>query len=108
MAAWQFSYYNAEVQAAIEAWPTGIRASYLRIIETMREHGPDLGLPHTRAMGSGLFEIRAKGREGIGRAFYCIVIGQRIVILHAFTKKTEQTPRRELETARARMKEAKA
>ena len=108
MAVWQFSYYNVKVAATIEAWPTSIRASYLRIIETMREHGPDLGLPHTRAMGSGLFEIRAKGREGIGRAFYCTVTGQRIVILHAFTKKTEQTPQRELDTARARLKETKA
>ena len=108
MAAWQFSYYNAKLAALVEAWPVGIRASYLRIIETMREHGPDLGLPHTRAMGGGLFEIRAKGREGIGRAFYCTVIGQRLVILHAFTKKTEQTPQRELDTAHARLKEVTA
>ncbi len=64
-------------------------------------------MPHTRAMGGGLFEIRAKGREGIGRAFYCTVIGQRIVILHAFTKKTDQTPQRELDIARTRMKEVK-
>ncbi len=108
MAAWQFSYYSAKVAATIEAWPTGIRASFLRIIEAMHEHGPDLGLPHTRAMGGGLFEVRAKGREGIGRAFYCTVTDQRIVILHAFTKKTEQTPKRELDTARARLKETKA
>ena len=52
-------------------------------------------------MGAGLFEVRAKGREGIGRAFYCAIVGQRIVILHAFIKKTEQTPVRELEIARA-------
>ena len=58
-------------------------------------------------MGGGLFEVRAKGREGIGRAFYCTVIGQRIVILHAFIKKSEQTPTRELETARARLREVK-
>lgn len=108
MAAWQFSYYSAKVAAQVEAWPDGIRASYLHIIEAMREHGPHLGLPHTRAMGGGLFEIRAKGREGIGRAFYCTVIGQRIVILHAFTKKAEQTPQRELDIARARLKETKA
>jgi phage-related protein len=107
MAAWQFSYYNAKVAALVEAWPVGIRAGYLRIIETMREHGPDLGMPHTRAMSGGLFEIRAKGREGIGRAFYCTVVGQRIVILHAFVKKTAQTPPRELEIARARMRETK-
>ena len=85
-----------------------MRASFLRIVQTMAVHGPDLGMPHTRAMGGGLFEVRAKGREGIGRAFYCTVIGQRIVILHAFIKKTEQTPARELETARARLKEVKS
>lgn len=74
----------------------------------MLEHGPDLGLPYTRAMGGGLFEVRAKGREGIGRAFFCTATGQRIVILHAYIKKTEQTPARELETARTRLREVKA
>lgn len=108
MAAWQFSYYNAKVQAAIEAWPGGIRASYMHTIRTMAEYGPNLGMPHTRALGGGLFEVRAKGREGIGRAFYCTVTGQTIVILHAIVKKTEQTPPRELATARARMQEVKA
>ena len=84
-----------------------VRASFLRIAQTMAVHGPDLGMPHTRAMGGGLFEVRAKGREGIGRAFYCTVTGQRILILHAFIKKSEQTPARELETARARLREVK-
>ncbi|MGH8041291.1 MAG: type II toxin-antitoxin system RelE/ParE family toxin [Rudaea sp.] len=107
MSAWQFSYYNAKIAAAIEAWPDGILASFNRIARIMLEHGPDLGLPHTRAMGGGLFEVRAKGREGIGRVFYCTVVGQRILILHAFIKKTEQTPKRELDTARARLKEVK-
>lgn len=105
--AWQLSYYNAKVAALIDAWPAGVRACFMRIAQTMAVHGPDLGMPHTRAMGGGLFEVRAKGREGIGRAFYCTVIGQRIVILHAYIKKTEQTPARELETARARLKEVK-
>jgi phage-related protein len=105
--AWQLNYYSPKVAALIEAWPAGVRASFLRIAQTMAVHGPDLGLPHTRAMGGGLFEVRAKGREGIGRAFYCTVIGQRILILHAFIKKSEQTPARELEIARARLKEVK-
>jgi phage-related protein len=59
-------------------------------------------------MGGGLFEVRAKGREGIGRAFYCTVTGQTIVILHAIVKKTERTPARELAAARARLQEVKA
>jgi len=107
MPTWQLSYYNRKVAALVEAWPAGIRAGYLHIVEIMREHGSNLGMPHARALGGGLYEIRAKGREGIGRAFYCTVVDQRIVILHAFIKKTEQTPQRELETARARLKEMK-
>ena len=56
-------------------------------------------------MGDGLFELRPRGREGIGRVFYCFVIGQRVVILHAFVKKTPDTPEQELKLARKRMKE---
>ncbi|MEO5331646.1 MAG: type II toxin-antitoxin system RelE/ParE family toxin [Magnetococcus sp. YQC-5] len=71
----------------------------------MKIHGPNLGMPFTRAMGDGLFEIRVKGAEGIGRAFFCIVIGRKIVVLYAIIKKSEKTPTRDLETARERLKE---
>jgi phage-related protein len=47
-------------------------------------------MPHTKAMGAGLFEVRAKVREGIGRAFYCTLVGERIVILHAIIKKSDR------------------
>jgi phage-related protein len=69
------------------------------------EFGPDLRMPHSRAMGAGLFELRPRGREGTGRALYCYVIGQRVVVLHAFVKKTRTTPERDLSVARKRMKE---
>lgn len=105
--AWTLSYYNDNVAEQVAAWPRSIRASFLRIAETMQEQGPNIGMPHTRAMGAGLFEVRAKGREGIARAFYCTIVGQRIVILHAIVKKTEQTPARDLETARTRQREIK-
>jgi phage-related protein len=101
---WTLNYYSPKVAAMVEDWPVGVLASYNRIARMMLAHGPDLGMPHTRAVGGGLFEIRAKGKEGIGRAFYCTVVGQRIVILHAFVKKTEQTPQRDLEIARQRLK----
>ena len=66
-----------------------------------------LGEPHTKAMGSGLFELRLKGAEGIARVFYCTLIGNRIVMLHSFVKKTDRTPKRELEVAQSRLKEIK-
>jgi phage-related protein len=68
---------------------------------------PNLRLTHSHTLGSGFFELRLKGKEGIGRAFYCFLINQRIVILHAFVKKTRSTPEQELKTARKRMKGVK-
>lgn len=62
-------------------------------------------MPHTRAMGGGLFELRIKAAEGIARVFYCTVVDRRIVVLHQFVKKTDKTPSKELEIARRRMKE---
>jgi len=73
----------------------------------MTDTGPNLGMPYTRAMGDGLFEIRGKGQEGIGRAMFCTLVGRRVVVLHGFIKKTEQTPAKDLDTARRRMKEVR-
>lgn len=69
------------------------------------EFGPQLRMPHSKAFGDGLFELRPKGKAGIGRAFYCFLVGRRVVILHGFIKKSQQTPDRELKLARKRMKE---
>ena len=100
-------FFDEGVQRTVLAWPAGINASFTRITLRMAEHGANLGMPYTRAMGGGLFEIRAKGQEGIGRAFFCTLAGRRIIILHSFTKKTDKTPKRELDIALQRMKEMK-
>jgi ribosome-binding protein aMBF1 (putative translation factor) len=65
---WEITYYSDEVQETIGAWPVGIRAYYARLTERMCVFGPNLDMPFTRSMGQGLFEIRARGKEGIGRA----------------------------------------
>ena len=66
---WQIEFYNQRLRSIIEEWPDGIYADFLRLAGVMREYGADLRMPHSRAMGKGLFELRCKGREGIGRAF---------------------------------------
>jgi phage-related protein len=71
----------------------------------MEEFGADLRMPHSRAMGDGLFELRPRGEEGIGRVFYCMHVNRQVVILHSFVKKTQETPRSELRKARKRLKE---
>ena len=102
---WSILYFNERVKLLLEAWPSGIYADFLRLAQLMEKNGADLRLPHARAMGQGLFELRCRGPEGIGRAFYCTMVGQQIVILHAFIKKTQETPDKELRTARKRLKE---
>lgn len=104
---WRVTFYSAAFQKELLLLPAGFVARFLRYAERMEVYGPDLGMPHTRAMGDGLFELRLKAAEGIARVFYCTLVGRRIVMLHQFVKKSEKTPRRELEIARTRMKEVK-
>ena len=92
----------------IESWPVDVLADYARLVELLTEHGPSLRLPHSRAFGDGLFELRPRGRSGIGRCVYCFVVGERVFVLHAFIKKTQETPDRELKLARRRLKELQA
>ena len=102
---YSIEYFHARVKAEIESWPDGILADYVRMVELLMEFGPNLRMPHSRAIGGGLFELRPRGREGTGRVFYCFVVSQRVVILHAFVKKTRETRGQELRIARKRMKE---
>jgi phage-related protein len=102
---WNVTFFNKRVEADILALPTDLLARFLRYAERMEVFGPDLGMPHTRAMGGGLFELRIKASEGIARVFYCTVVDRRIVFLHHFVKKTKKTPPKEIDIARKRMKE---
>jgi len=104
---WEIRYHDERLQKAVLALPAGLLARYLHLTDRMLDYGPDLGMPHTRAMGSGLFELRLKSQEGIGRVFYCTLVGRQIVMLHQFVKKTDKTPPKELAVARKRMKEWK-
>ena len=101
----EINYFHARVLAEIESWPVDVVADYARLLELLIEHGTSLRLPHSRAFGDGLFELRPKGRSGIGRAFYCYMQGKRVIVLHAFIKKSQQTPDNELKLARKRLKE---
>ncbi len=103
--AFNVSYFHERVLSEVQSWPVDVLADYARLIELLTEHGPSLRMPHSRSFGDGLFEVRPRGRSGIGRAFYCFLLGKRVVVLHAFIKKTQQTPDKELNLARKRLKE---
>jgi phage-related protein len=100
-------YYSASVQTDLLSMPATLQARYIGLTDRMKTVGANLGEPHTKAMGDGLFELRLMGAEGIARVMYCTLSGRRIVMLHGFVKKTQKTPRTELEIAIRRMKEIK-
>ncbi len=81
--AFEIHYFHDRVYAEVQSWPVDVLADYAR------------------------FELRPWGRTGIGRAFYCFLLGKKVVVLHAFIKKSQQTPDSELKMARKRLKEVK-
>ena len=101
------SYCNEVVQVEILSLPDTLAARFIVLTRRMVVLGPNLGAPHTKAFGEGLFELRLKGAEGIACVFFCTLVAKRIVMLHSFIKKSDKTLLREREIAEARRKEVK-
>lgn len=104
---WRILYYNRNLEQEILNLPDGLLAKYFHLTDLMIEFGSNLGLPHTKAIDKGLFELRIKSKEGIARVFFCTKIGKKIIILHSYIKKSQKTPKRELKLAISRMNEVK-
>ena len=102
---WRITFYNKKVRSQALAFPKGILANFLHSLELLKEFGPGIGMPHVRPVSTGLYEVRAHGKEGIGRALYCVAPERELVILHVFIKKTQKTPIKAIKLARKRMKE---
>jgi phage-related protein len=67
---WTIEYPYQDVVQFVSKLPIGLSARYLHLTDLMLEFGANLGMPHTKAMSNGLFELRVKGKEGIARVFY--------------------------------------
>ena len=66
------------------------------------EFGWPLGLPVCRPLGGGLWEVRSDlPSQRIARVIFCIVEGE-MILLHGFIKKSQKTPKRDLDLARER------
>jgi phage-related protein len=80
-----------------------LRAKIVLTIDLLKEFGTDLPMPYSSAMvGYEFRELRVRQGSNIARIFYAAVPDHRIVLLHGFQKKSQATPRRELETAQRR------
>ena len=105
---WKVEFYDDKVMENIKKWPIQIGAKFVWIVTLIEEFGLErVGMPHIKILGGGLFEIRAQGNEGIGRAFFCTIKEKKIIILHEFIKKTQKTPQKEMDLAKKRMLEIK-
>jgi phage-related protein len=103
---WTVEFLNQDVKSSLDALPLDVRASFQRIVELIQSHGLErVREPYVKHLEGPLWEMRMKGRSGIARAVYVTAVGKRIVVVHAFVKKTQKTPRREIEIALKRAKE---
>jgi phage-related protein len=100
--------YDERLEEWLESVPADIKARVLRIVDMLVMFGPhNVREPYVKHVEGKrkLFEIRAKGKDGIARVYYCTIAGQKIILLHGFTKKTDKTPKREIDIAVKRMQE---
>ena len=107
--AWEIEYYRTSsgqevIKNFIDGLQVNTQAKLGRQLDLLEENGNELGMPHAKALGGGLLELRVRGKQEV-RVFYAFAIGKRIYLLHAFVKKTQATPQKELEIARQRQAE---
>ena len=102
---WTVETLNETVDAEVDALPVDMRARLARIAHLIEEKGLErVGEPHVKHIEGRLWEMRLKGRSGISRALYVTAASRRAVIVRVFAKKTDKTPRREIELALTRAK----
>jgi phage-related protein len=106
--AWKVEILDRRVERELAALAQDARQRFLRVAELIERHGMlAMHEPHVKHLEDKLWEMRMKGRDGIGRAIYVTATGERVVVVHAFDKKTQKTPARALKIARERAKEVK-
>jgi phage-related protein len=103
VSAWTLVYYQTPAgRFPVMEYLSGLdpkeRARVTFDLDLLWEYGLLLGAPHVRNVKGKLWELRTRGRTQ-HRVLYFAVSGQRLVLLHAFTKKTPQTPPGEIDTA---------
>lgn len=77
-----------------------MRAKIFRTIDLLAENGTALRMPYSEHLEDGIFEIRVKSGSDISRVLYFFVIGRKIVLTNGFVKKTQKTPKNEIELAK--------
>lgn len=105
-AGWKVETLNETVDEELGALPDDMRARFIRIAELIESAGlAQVREPHVKHLRGAMWEMRLSGRSGIARALYVVVPGRRVVVVRAFTKKTQTVPAREIRIALRRAQE---
>jgi phage-related protein len=105
---WTVGFVNVVALQEVRSLPNDMIAHFERITGLIENHGlENMREPHVRHIDGKIWELRLKGKTGIARSLYMTAIGKRVVVLRTFIKKTEKTPRAELDIARSRAKDLK-
>lgn len=105
---WSVYLLDGSVRAEMESLPKDVIAGFLRITRLIESEGlENVREPYVKHLEGPLWEMRMRGRDGIARALYVTAVGRRAVVVRVFAKKTQKTPRREIELALRRAKEVK-
>jgi len=103
---WRVEILCEAVAAELAALPEDMQARFVRLADRITSAGlQSLGRPHVKHLEGKLWEMRLAGRDGIARVLYVAAIGQRVVVVRVFVKKTQKTPRAEIELALQRARE---
>lgn len=77
-----------------------MQAKILKILDLLQVNGPYMRLPYSEYLDDGIFEIRAKQGTNISRVLYFFSVGRKIILTNGFVKKTQKTPKKEIELAK--------
>ena len=84
----------------LDKLPPKMRSKMLQTIYVLEKFGIQIREPYSKPLGNGIFELRVKLGSDIARSLYFFVVENLAVITNGFIKKTQKTPRREIELAK--------
>ncbi len=111
MTQWKIEFYqsksgNPVVYDWFLAQSAKVKARFAQIFDLLQDKGTSVGMPYVRPIvNTKLYEIRVEQSTNIYRIFYFAYTGRRFILLHGFQKKTQKTPKKEIELAEKRRKE---
>lgn len=105
---WIVEFASPDIEDELRSLSSDLQAKFLRIAEMIEANGLErMREPYIKHLEGKLWEMRLTGRNQIARSLYVTAIGRRVVVLRTFIKKTQTTPRREIELALKRAQEVR-